>query len=100
MNIDQLDQQIDEFEQALHREDPSLSKRLRKLERGSTRNDLTVFSLLVISAVLFWIGLANQSPVAFAIGAAAFVASFLVDSLHERTLDEPSRGGTNDSAWR
>ena len=100
MNNDQLDRQIEELERFLHRDDPSLSKRFRQLERESTRNDVTVFSLLAISAVLLGIGVANLSLVAFCTGAAAFVASFLVDHLHQRKLDEPSRGETKESTWQ
>ena len=100
MNNDQLDRQIEELERLLHRDDPSWSKRFRELERGSTRNDVTVFSLLAISALLLGIGVANLSLVAFLTGAAAFVASFVVDHLHERRLHDPSGGDTKESTWQ
>ena len=89
MNNDQLDRQIEEFERFLDREDPSLSKRFEQLERGRARNVVSVSSLLVISAVLLGIGVANLSLAVFAVGTAAFVAAFFVDHYHQRKFDEP-----------
>ena len=94
MNNDNLDRQIEELERFLNREDPSLSKRFIELERASTRNVVSVASLLVISVVLLGIGLATLSFVAFGSGTVAFIGSFIVDGLHHRRLrNQSARGG-------
>ena len=100
MNNDQLARQIDEIEQALLSDDPSLSKRFRKLQQDNTRNDVAVFSMLAISAVLLAAGLATLSPFAWGAGGAAYVASFLIDNRHERRLRRPFRADTKDTSWR
>jgi hypothetical protein len=90
MTSDQLAPQIDEMERVLQQDDPSLAKRFEKLQRTNTRNDIAVFSLLIISAVLLAIALATLSAVAGLGGVAAYLASFLVDSRHQRRLTGPS----------
>jgi hypothetical protein len=93
VNNNELDRQIDELERFLAREDPSLSEQFNKLERESAQNAVSVFSLLVASVVLLGIGLATMSLVAFGSGVAAFVASFLVDGVYQRSLtNRGSRG--------
>lgn len=100
MNNDQLVRQIDELEQALLSDDPSLSKRFRKLQHDNTRNDVAVFSLLAISAVLLAAGLATLSLTASCVGVAAYLASFLIDNRHERRLRGSFRNETKDTTWR
>ena len=100
MNNHQLARQFDELELALVQDDPSLSKRFRNLQQRSTRNDVAVFSLLTLSAVLLAAGLGSLSPFAWGAGVAAYVASFIVDNQHERTLRGPSQDATKEPTWR
>jgi hypothetical protein len=90
MNNDQLARQIDELERALAHEDPSLAHRFKKLQHANTRNDVAVFSLLAISAVLLAIALTTLSAVAGLGGVTAYLASFLVDTRYQRRLSGPS----------
>jgi hypothetical protein len=87
-----LAREIDELEQNLRREDPGLVKQFRELDRARTRNEVTVFSLLAVSAVLLAIALAVRSPVAGLGGVGAYLASFVVDRRHQRTLRRTSSG--------
>jgi hypothetical protein len=96
----QLARQIDELERALQQEDPSLATRFEKLRRTNTRNDVAVFSLLTISAVLLAIALATQSAIAGLGGVAAYLASFLVDSRHQRKLTGPSQDERTRTPWQ
>ncbi len=91
MNIRQLDRQIDEFEHELLRVDPALGRRFEKFDQVTRRRDATVFALLVSSAVLLMIGLATMSIVAWIAGAVSLVASFSIDTRHERELRELRR---------
>jgi hypothetical protein len=100
MNTDQLGRQIDELERALQQQDPSLVKRFEKLQRTNTRNDIAVFSLLTISAVLLAIAFATLSAVAGLGGVAAYLASFLVDTRHQRKLTGPSQGEGTRTPWQ
>jgi hypothetical protein len=100
MNTDQLAQQIDELERALQQEDPSLARRFEKLQRTNTRNDAAVFSLLAISAVLLAIALATPSAVAGLGGVAAYLASFLVDTRHQRRLSAPANQDWQPTSWQ
>lgn len=86
MNNDNLDRQIEELERFLEREDPLLSKRFIELDRASTRNVVSVASLLVVSVVLLGIGITTLSLVAFGSGTVAFIASFVVDGFYHRRL--------------
>jgi predicted membrane-bound spermidine synthase len=86
MDRDQLDRRIDEFELELLGDDPSLAKRWKALERGSTFNVIAVFLLLAMSAVLLAAGLATQSVVAWSAGLTAFVLSFGADHTYRRVL--------------
>lgn len=92
MKNDQLVREIDEIERTLVQDDPALEKRFRKLQHANTRNDVAVFSLLTISAVLLAVALATLSLAASCVGVGAYIASFLVDNRHERTLRRPRRG--------
>jgi hypothetical protein len=87
---DQLARQIDELEQNLRRDDPSLAKQFNKLQRAHTRIDTAVFSLLATAAVLLAIALATTSPVAGFGGIVAYVAAFGFYHRHLRALDRPS----------
>jgi hypothetical protein len=100
VNTDQLARQIDELERALEQEDPSLAKRFEKLQRTNTRNDIAVFSLLTISAVFLAIALATLSAVAGLGGVAAYLASFLVDTRHQRRLTGLSQGDRTRTPWQ
>jgi hypothetical protein len=103
MKNEQLDRQIDELERALRHEDPALSKRFDRLQRNSMRNDIVVFSLLAVSAVLLAVGFATLSPFAWAAGAAGYIGSFAVDSRHERGLRGPQPSPVRSSdpvRWR
>jgi hypothetical protein len=100
MKNDQLAQQFDELEQALEQEDPSLARRFDKLQRTNTRNDVAVFSLLGISAVLLAIALATLSAVAGLGGVAAYLASFLVDTRHQRRLSGPPNQDWQRTSWQ
>jgi hypothetical protein len=97
---DQLARQIDEIERALEQEDPSLAKRFERLQRTNTRNDIAVFSLLTISAVLLATALATLSAVAGLGGVAAYLASFLVDTRHQRRLTGPSHDERTRTTWQ
>jgi hypothetical protein len=90
MNTNQLAQQIDEVERALEQQDPALAKRFEKLQRADTRNDVAVFSLLAVSVVLLGVFWATLSVAAGIGGVAAFLASFLVDTRHQRRLKAPN----------
>jgi hypothetical protein len=93
MDNDQLVRKIDELERALRRDDPSLSKRLNQLQRRDKWNDVAVFSLLTLSAVLLATAVATRSPAAGGAGVVAYLASFLVDQRHQRQLTGPSQDG-------
>jgi hypothetical protein len=84
---DELAGQIDELEQNLRREDPSLALQFDKLQRARTRLDITVFSLLAAAALLLAIALATTSPIAGLGGIVAYVAAFGVYNQHLRKLD-------------
>jgi hypothetical protein len=86
----QLAREIDELERNLRREDPALVKQFRRLDGARRRNEVTVFSLLAVSAVLLAIALAVRSPVAGLGGVGAYLASFVVDRRHQRTLRRTS----------
>jgi len=93
MDNDQLVRKIDELERALRRDGPELSKRLNQLQRRDKWNDVTVFSLLTLSAVLLATALATLSPAAGGAGVVSYLASFLVDQRHQRRLAGPSQDG-------
>jgi hypothetical protein len=100
---DQLARRINELEQSLQRDDPSLAKELRKLEQRDNRNAVAVFSLLVISAGLLATSFATTSTTALAawVGAGtAYLASFLVDHRHQRKLRQPSPPMTTAAPWQ
>jgi Protein of unknown function (DUF3040) len=98
MDNDQLVRKIDELERALRRDDPSLSKRLNQLQRRDKWNDVAVFSLLTLSAVLLATALATLSPAAGGAGVVAYLASFLVDRRHQRQLTGmPQDGRTGNT---
>ncbi len=84
MENSQLDRQINEIEQALSNDDPELVSRFRLLDGRDVQRDRIVFSLLAASMLLLGYGLSMQSGAAFLAGAAAFVASFMVDGHYER----------------
>jgi hypothetical protein len=91
MNSDQLTRQFDQIESTLRREDRALARRFKKLQRADTRNDVAVFSLLTVSAVLLGAFWATLSVIAGLGGVAAYLASFLVDTHHRRQLARPPR---------
>jgi hypothetical protein len=91
MNSNLLTRQLDEIESTLRREDPALARRFKKLQRADTRNDVAVFSLLTISAVLLGAFWATFSAAAGLGGVAAYLASFVVDSHHQRQLARSSQ---------
>ena len=91
MNIDQLDHQIEEIEQELLRDDPTLDRQFAQLDRVNRRQDATVFMLLVSSAVFLVIGVATMSMIAWVVGVVSFVAAFSVDTRDERLLRDSHR---------
>jgi hypothetical protein len=91
MNSDLLTRQFDDIESTLRREDPALARRFKKLQRADTRNDVAVFSLLTISAVLLGAFWATLSVAVGLGGVAAYLASFVVDTRHRQRLTRPSR---------
>ena len=93
MDDDQVVRKIDELERALRRDGPELSKRLNQLQRRDRWNEVTVCSLLTLSAVLLATALATLSPAAGGAGVVAFLASFLVDQRHQRQHTGPSQDG-------
>jgi hypothetical protein len=97
---DQLARQIDELEQNLRRDDPSLAQQFNKLQRARTRIDIAVFSLLAAAAVLLAVALATTSPVAGFGGIVAYVAAFGVYNQHLRKLDRPSATDRRRARWR
>lgn len=99
MSTDQLTRQIDAIEQRLREDDPWLVKRFVALERRQRLNEVAVFALLTISAVLLAITLMTRSAVAGGGGVAAYLASFLVDGLHQRKLHRPPRD-ESAARWR
>jgi hypothetical protein len=97
---DQLVRQIEEFERALQRDDPSLSRRFNHLQRSDTLNDVAIFSLLALSAVLLATALATLSVAAGCGGVVAYLASFLVDHRHQRQLTGPSQDERTRTPWQ
>ena len=90
MNIDQFDHQhrIDEIERELLRDDPALGKQFARLDQVNRRHDATVFMLIVSSVVFLMIGLVTMSALPWLLGVIGLVASFSVDTRHERELRE------------
>ena len=86
----QVTRQIDELEENLRRDDPALAGQFNRWQRAHTRNDVAVFSLLVVAVALLAIALATTSSVAWLGGFAAYVASFGVNQRHLRKLGRPS----------
>jgi hypothetical protein len=97
---DQLARQIDELEENLRRDDPSLAQQFTTLRRARTRVDITVFSLLAAAAVLLAIALATTSPIAGFGGIVAYVAAFGVYNQHLRKIDRPSAAHRRRAPWR
>jgi hypothetical protein len=100
INNDELARQIDELEQNLRRDDPTLAQQFSKLQRAHRRNEVTVFSLLAAAAVLLAIALATTSPIAGLGGIVAYVAAFGVYDHHLRKLDRPSTPHRRRVPWR
>jgi hypothetical protein len=100
MKNDPLARQINQIERAMRQEDPSLAKRFEKLQRTNRRNDIAVFSLLTISAVLLATAFATLSAVAGLGGVAAYLASFLVDNRHQSKLTALSQDESTRTRWQ
>lgn len=83
----QVRDELEQLERTLEREDPLLAGRFRRLGRQQRRTDLAVFALLGLSVLLLAAALATNSAVAWLTGATAFLASFVVDTRHHRTLE-------------
>jgi hypothetical protein len=96
---DELARQIDELEQNLRREDPSLAQQFNKLQRAHTRMDIAVYLLLAAAAVLLAIALATTSAVAGIGGIVAYVAAFGVYDQHLRKLHRPSAPHRRRAPW-
>ena len=62
-----------------------------KLERRQRRNDIVVFGLLVLSVLLLAGGLARPRLLLWLTGAAALMASFLVDARYRRRVERRPR---------
>lgn len=89
---DHLNHRIEEWDTALLLDDSYLASRFEKIERSDNRNDAAVVSLLIIiTAVLLAAGLATWLVVAWLGGAAAYLATFLVDARHRSRSSEASR---------
>jgi hypothetical protein len=87
--------QFKQLERCLTHDDPAMARRFRQLERRHQLNDVAVFCLLVISAVLLAVALVTASWPFWIVGATSFVASFVVDTRYQRML-ERAQGTT----WR
>ena len=86
MNEDRFDEQFTALSQALCRDDPAFSERLRRLRHGDARNACAVFALLALGAVLLTAGFATLSLTTWAIGVGALVTACVVDQRHRRSL--------------
>ena len=91
MNVDQLDRRIEEIEQELLRDDPTLGEQFAKLDPVDTRHDALVVGLLAASAVFLMIGLSTMSIAAWLAGAISIVTAFTVDIQHESRLRDARR---------
>jgi hypothetical protein len=96
----QLARQIDELDQLMRHEDPSLWKRFRRLNQTWTRIEVAVFALIVLTAVLFATALAVSSVVAWFAGLGAFLAASFVDNRHRRALRPPPPTNARRVLWR
>ena len=97
---DQIARQIDELEQNLRRDDPTLTAQFSGRQRAHTRNEVAVFLLLVVAVVLLATALATTSAVAFLGGVAAYLASFAVYHRHLRRLGRPSTPHRRRAPWQ
>jgi hypothetical protein len=91
--IDELEraftrQAIDELEQGLSRDDAEFVRRFRHRYRVEIATAISVFLLLATGAVLLTVGFATVSWPIWIGGALAFVGSFGVNALHDRTLQQ------------
>jgi hypothetical protein len=89
--IDELEraltrQAIEEVERGLADDDPAFVRRVRKHCRIECATALAVFLLLATGAVMLTVGLATPSWPIWMGGIMAFLGSFAVNALHERTL--------------
>lgn len=102
MPNDQLDNRIDEIERELCRDDPAFGERFERLDGHHPRRDLAVFALLALSAVLFAVGVATMSPIAWAVGIAGYLSSFALDTRFDRRRDARTRIDHTDQIrrWR
>lgn len=77
---------IEEVEHGLAHDDPAFVRRIRRQCRVEMATALSVFVLLATGAVLLTVGLATPSWPTWVAGILAFLASFVANALHERTL--------------
>ena len=96
----QLARQIDELDQLMRHEDPSLWRRFRRLDQTWTRSGVAVFALIALTAVLFATALAVSSVVAWFAGLGAFLAASFVDDRHQRALRPTPPTRTRRVLWR
>ncbi len=86
MNVDQLDLRIEEIENELLRDDPTLDKQFAQLDPVYRWHDATVFMLLATSAGFLMTGLATMSMAAWLAGVISVITAFTIDTRHEREL--------------
>jgi uncharacterized membrane protein YesL len=77
---------IAEVERGLAHDDSEFVRRFRSRYRAEIVTALSVFLLLAAGAVLLTIGLATVSWPAWIAGILAFLGSFAVNALHDRSV--------------
>ena len=82
------DEALRRIELGLERDDPDFVLRVRLLHRAYRMNVAAVFSLLTVSAVLFFVGLATQTWFTWVLGGVAFVGSFAIDDRFQRKFGQ------------
>lgn len=81
MSIEHADHEIKQIERRLLVDDPQFVRHMRNLRRREAAHTIIVFVCLAAGAVLFTIGLATLSTVAWLLGAASLMTAVVADSL-------------------
>ena len=93
-----LAEAIDNVELGLLRDEPAFVRRMHRLQRAATLNEVTVVVFLVASAVFLTLALATQSLSAWVAGGLAFVTTFAVDSRYQRRLGRETKSRSASSS--
>ena len=86
MNEEEVVRAIEALEDTLEVDDPDLSRRLERLQRGDTVHTVVVFTLLAISAVLIATGLGAVSFTIWALGLGALGLSAVIHRTYQWRL--------------